>query len=142
MEIRPDEITASIKNAFEKYRVRIKEESTGRILQVGDDIVRIYGLDDVMMGEAIVFNDNLYGMVLNLEEDSVGAVVFGADNPDMYIKEGDIVKRTGATITIPVGDALIGRIVNVGGMPIDGKGPIVMDKRRAIEAEIPNVVQR
>jgi F-type H+-transporting ATPase subunit alpha len=142
MEIRPEEITATIKQAFAKYRTRIKEETTGRVIQVGDDIVHIYGLDDVMMGEAIIFKENLYGMVLNLEEDNVGAVVFGADNPSMFIKEGDIVKRTGTTIKIPVGEALVGRILNVGAAPIDGKGPIKTDKRRPLEAKGPSVVQR
>jgi F-type H+-transporting ATPase subunit alpha len=142
MEIKPEEITATIKKAFEQHKRELKQESTGRVIQVGDDIVRIYGLDDAMMGEAIKFHDDLYGMVLNLEEDSVGAVVFGADNPSMFIKEGDIVQRMKTTIKIPVGDALIGRVVHIGGGPVDNKGPIVTDRYRALEAEGPSVVQR
>lgn len=142
MQIRPEEITSIIKKELEKYKTRISVESTGRIIQVGDDIVRIYGLDDVMMGEVIQFGKNLYGMIMNLEEDSVAAVVFGADNPDVEIREGDVVKRTGITIKIPVGEALLGRIVNSGGFPIDGKGPIVTDKYRPLEVKGPNVIQR
>ena len=142
MEIRPEEITSEIKKAFEKYRIRIKAESTGRIIQVGDAIARIYGLDDAMMGEVLEFGKNIYGMVLNLEEDSVGAVVFGAENPDRDIKEGDIVKRTGTIMKVPVGDALVGRIVHAGGFPIDGKGPIKSTKYRSLEAPGPSVVER
>ncbi|MDD5166794.1 MAG: F0F1 ATP synthase subunit alpha, partial [Candidatus Omnitrophica bacterium] len=85
MDIRPEEVTAVIKKAFEQYRTRLKTESTGRIIQVGDAIVRIYGLDDVMMGEVLDFGNNVYGIVLNLEEDSVGAVILGTENPDRDI---------------------------------------------------------
>ncbi|MDD5166712.1 MAG: F0F1 ATP synthase subunit alpha, partial [Candidatus Omnitrophica bacterium] len=99
-------------------------------------------LDDVMMGEVLDFGNNVYGIVLNLEEDSVGAVILGTENPDRDIKEGDIVKRTGKIMEVPVGDALIGRVVNVGGRPIDGKGPIVTDKYRPLEAKGPTVVAR
>jgi len=142
MDIRPEEITSEIKKAFEKYRSYIREESTGRVVQVGDAIARIYGLNDVMMGEALIFGKDLYGMVLNLEEDSVGAVIFGSENPDITIQEGDVVRRTGVLITIPVGEALAGRIVASGGFPIDGKGPIATDKRRPLEVVGPGVVDR
>lgn len=142
MQIRPEEITSIIKRELEKYKTRLSVESTGRIIQVGDDIVRIYGLDDAMMGEVIQFGKNLYGMVMNLEEDSVAAVVFGADNPDVEIREGDVVKRTGITVKIPVGDAMLGRIVNVGGFPVDGKGPIVTNKSRPLEIKGPGVIER
>jgi F-type H+-transporting ATPase subunit alpha len=142
MEIRPEEISSIIKQELSKYKARLRTESTGRVIQVGDAIARIYGLDDVMMGELIEFSHDVMGMVLNLEEDSVGAVIFGPDNPDRNIKEGDIVKRTGKIIRVPVGDAMIGRVVNGLGDPIDGKGPIVTDKYRPLESRAPSVVER
>jgi F-type H+-transporting ATPase subunit alpha len=142
MDIRPEEVTSVIRNAFEKYRTRVKEESTGRVIQVGDAIARIYGLDDVMMSEIVQFSGEIYGIVLNLEEDSVGAVILGSENPDKDIKEGDIVKRTGTVLKVPVGESLAGRVVHAGGRPIDNKGPMAMDKFRPIEAEGPSVVQR
>ena len=112
MEIRPEEITSIIKKELEKYKTRLRTESVGTVIQVGDAIARIYGLDDVMIGELLQFPGNVMGMVMNLEEDTVGAVIFGADNPDRTIKEGDIVKRTGKISQVPVGDALIGRVVS------------------------------
>lgn len=142
MEIRPEEVTAIIKKELEKYKTRLRTESTGRVIQVGDAIARIYGLDDVMIGELIEFTNNVFGMVLNLEEYSVGAVIFGPDNPDRNIKEGDIVKRTGKIIQVPVGDALIGRVVNALGHPIDGKGALDTNKFRPLEYHAPSVVDR
>jgi F-type H+/Na+-transporting ATPase subunit alpha len=142
MNIRPEEVTSIIKKELEKYKTRLRAESIGIVIQVGDAIARIYGLDDVMMGELVQFSDNVMGMVLNLEEDSVGVVIFGPDNPDRNIKEGDIVKRTGKIAQIPVGEALIGRVVNALGKPVDDKGPIVTDKYRPLEAAAPNVVSR
>lgn len=142
MEIRPEEVTAIIKKELEKYKTRLRTESTGRVIQVGDAIARIYGLDDVMIGELIEFTNNVFGMVLNLGEDSVGAVIFGPDNPDRNIKEGDIVKRTGKIIQVPVGDALIGRVVNALGHPIDGKGALDTNKFRPLEYHAPSVVDR
>lgn len=142
MEIRPEEVTSIIKKAFENYRSRLRTESTGRVIQVGDAIARIYGLDDVMMGEVVEFNNNVYGIVLNLEEDSVGVVILGTENPDRDIKEGDSVKRTGKIMQVPVGESLVGRVVNSGGRPIDGKGPIELKKFRPIEAKGPSVVER
>ncbi len=142
MEIRPEEITSIIKKELEKYKTRLRMESVGNVIQVGDAIARIYGLDDVMLGELIDFPGDVKGMVLNLEEDNVGAVIFGPDNPDRNIKEGDIVKRTGSVAQVPVGDALLGRVVNALGKPIDGKGPLVTDKFRPLETKAPNVVER
>ncbi|TAM43882.1 F0F1 ATP synthase subunit alpha, partial [bacterium] len=110
--------------------------------QVGDTIARVYGLDDVMMGELVEFSDNIMGLVLNLEEDSVGVVIFGTDNPDKTIREGDIVKRTGKIVQVPVGEALVGRVVNTLGRPIDGKGKIATQKSRPLESGAPNVVER
>jgi F-type H+-transporting ATPase subunit alpha len=142
MGLRPEEITNIIKKELDKYKTRLKEESVGTVIQVGDTIARIYGLDDVMMGEIVQFSDQVMGMVLNLEEDSVGVVVFGTDNPDRTIKEGDIVKRTGKIVEVPVGPALVGRVVNALGKPIDGKGPIASDKFRPVESGAPNVIER
>ncbi|MCX5706800.1 MAG: F0F1 ATP synthase subunit alpha [Candidatus Omnitrophica bacterium] len=142
MGLKPEEVTSIIKKELEKYRTRIRVESIGTVIQVGDTIARAYGLDDVMVGELVQFPNNIMGMVLNLEEDSVGIVIFGTDNPDQAIREGDIVKRTGKIIQVPVGEALVGRVVSALGKPIDGKGPLNTDKFRAIEAEAPNVVHR
>ena len=130
MEIRPEEITSVIQKELEKYRSRLKTESIGNVIQVGDGIARIYGLDDAMMGELIEFPNNVMGMVLNLEEESVGVVIFGPDNPDRNIKEGDVVKRTGRIVEIPVGQAVVGRVINPLGNPIDGKGPLATTKSR------------
>jgi len=142
MEIRPEEITSVIKKELEKYKSRLRTESVGTVIQVGDAIARVYGLDDVMVGELVEFSGGIMGMVLNLEEDSVGVVIFGADNPDRTIKEGDTVKRTGRISQVPVGDALVGRVVNALGEPIDGKGPISTDKYRALESRSPSVIDR
>jgi F-type H+-transporting ATPase subunit alpha len=142
MEIRPDEVTSIIKDEINKYKIRLRTESTGRVIQVGDTIARIYGLDNVMVGELIEFPGNVMGMALNLEEDNVGAVIFGPDNPDKNIKEGDIVKSTGKILEIPVGEALAGRIVNVLGNPIDGKGPLQTNKFRPLETRAPGVIER
>jgi F-type H+-transporting ATPase subunit alpha len=142
MALKPEEVTSIIKKELEKYKTRLRVESIGTVIQVGDTIARIYGLDDVMMGELVQFSERVMGMVLNLEEDSVGVVIFGTDNPDKDIKEGDTVKRTGKIVSVPVGEALVGRVVNALGRPIDGKGPVKTDKVRALESRAPNVVER
>ncbi len=142
MALRPEEVTSIIKKELAKYKSTLKEESIGTVIQIGDTIARVYGLDDVMVGEIVQFSEKVFGMVLNLEEDSVGVVVFGTDNPDKDIKEGDIVKRTGRIVQVPVGQELTGRIIDASGRPIDGKGPVKTKKFRPIEASAPNVVQR
>jgi len=142
MALKPEEVTSIIKQELEKYKTRLRTESIGTVIQVGDTIARVYGLDDVMMGELVEFSDNIMGMVLNLEEDSVGVVIFGTDNPDKNIREGDIVKRTGKIVQVPVGLALVGRVVNALGRPIDGKGQVNTQKSRPLEASAPNVVER
>ena len=142
MVLKPEEVTSIIKKELEKYKTRLRTESIGTVIQVGDTIARVYGLDDVMMGELVQFSDNIMGMVLNLEEDSVGVVIFGTDNPDKNIREGDIVKRTGKIVQVPTGEALVGRVVNGLGRPIDGKGQINTQKSRPLESFAPNVVQR
>ncbi|MFH0917501.1 MAG: F0F1 ATP synthase subunit alpha [Candidatus Omnitrophota bacterium] len=142
MVLKPEEVTSIIKKELEKYKSRLRTESIGTVIQVGDTIARVYGLDDVMMGELVEFSDNIMGMVLNLEEDSAGVVIFGTDNPDQTIREGDLVKRTGKIVQVPVGEALVGRVVNGLGWPIDGKGQINTQKIRPIESSAPNVVER
>ncbi|MCH7549253.1 MAG: F0F1 ATP synthase subunit alpha, partial [Candidatus Krumholzibacteriota bacterium] len=139
MAFRPEEVSSIIQSQLEKHDVALEMESVGSILQVGDGIVRIWGLEDAMAGELLEFPGGIIGMVLNLEEDNVGAVLFG---PDVGIGEGDTVKRTGKVAQIPVGKALLGRVVNSLGQPIDGKGPITADHSMPIEAVVPNVVQR
>ncbi len=142
MVLKPEEVTSIIEKELEKYKSRLRTESIGTVIQVGDTIARVYGLDDVMMGELVEFSDNIMGMVLNLEEDSVGVVIFGTDNPDKNIREGDIVKRTGKIVQVPVGPELVGRVVNGLGRPIDGKGQLNVQKFRPIESSAPNVVER
>ncbi|MCP4567369.1 MAG: F0F1 ATP synthase subunit alpha [FCB group bacterium] len=139
MGLNPEEVSAVIQKEIARYETKLEMESVGTILQVGDGIARIWGLEDVMMSELVTFPGDITGMVLNLEADNVGVAIFGSDQG---IKEGDTVKRTGKVAQVPVGDALIGRVVNSIGEPIDGKGPIVTDKYRLLEGGAPNVVQR
>ncbi|MCU0665631.1 MAG: F0F1 ATP synthase subunit alpha [Candidatus Omnitrophica bacterium] len=141
-QLKPEEITSVIKKELDRYKTRLRTESVGAVIQVGDAIARVYGLDDVMIGELIEFPAGVLGLVLNLEEDSVGAAIFGTDNPDQNIKEGDIVKRTGKVAQVPVGEPLIGRVVGALGRPLDDKGPIITSKYRNIEAGSPNVIER
>ena len=139
MPLRPEEVSQIIQKEIEKYKTKLEMESVGVVLQVGDGIARIWGLEDAMMSELIQFPNDIIGVILNLEEDNVGAAIFGSDQ---QIKEGDIVKRTGRIASVPVGEALVGRVVNALGQPLDGKGPVVTNKFRPIEGRAPNVVQR
>ncbi|MDP4094254.1 MAG: F0F1 ATP synthase subunit alpha [Bacillota bacterium] len=139
MNLRPEEISSIIKQQIENYGVKTKTDDTGYVLQAGDGIARIYGLESCMYGELLEFDSGVYGMALNLEEDNVGCVLLG-DQED--IKEGSIVKRTGRTVEVPVGKALIGRVVNPLGKPLDGKGEIATDKFRPIEFLAPGVIDR
>jgi len=142
MVLKPEETTAILRQELEKYKTRVRTEFIGTVIQVGDAIARVHGLDDVMVGELVQFSEDITGMVLNLEEDSVGVVIFGTDNPDQKIREGDIVKRAGKIVQVPVDQALIGRVVNALGRPIDGKGEIKAGKYRPLEFSAPNVVER
>lgn len=139
MSIRPDEISSIIKQQISQYENKLESIDTGTIIQVGDGIARIFGLSKCMAGELLEFPNGVYGMALNLEENNVGAVLFGQEQG---IKEGDIVKRTGRTVEVPVGEALIGRVVNALGQPIDGKGPIKTDRFRPAEVIAPGVIER
>ena len=139
MAIRPEEISAIIKQELEGYVSGSSMDEVGTILTVGDGIARIYGLQNAMAGELLEFPGRVMGMVLNLEEDNVGAVLLGDDS---HIKEGDLVKRTGQVAQVPVGDAMIGRVVNALGQPIDGKGPIETDRTRPVERVAHGVLER
>ena len=139
MTVRPDEVASIIKREIEKYEDKLKMESVGTVLQVGDGVARIYGLDDCMSNELIEFPGGIFGIALNLEEDNVGCVLLGSDKD---IKEGDTVKTTGNIVEVPVGEALLGRVVNALGQPLDGKGPIATEKTLPIEGTAPNVVER
>ena len=139
MKLRPEEISSVLSQELKQYSQELDVESVGTILQVGDGIARIYGLTEVMAGELVEFPGGIKGMVLNLEEDSIGVAIFGEDR---HIKEGDTVKRTGEIASVPVGDALLGRVVNPLGEAIDGGKPIARDKTRLIEVKAPGVLDR
>ena len=139
MNLRPEEISAVIKEQIKNYKNQLEISDFGTVIQVGDGIARVYGLENCMSGELLEFPGNTYGMAMNLEEDNVGVVIMGSDRE---IKEGDIVKPTGKVAEVPVGDAMMGRVVNALGQPIDGKGPIVSRESRPIEYPAPGVLQR
>ncbi len=139
MAFRPEEVSSILQKEIEQYQTKLEMESVGTIVQVGDGIAHIWGLEDAMMSELLQFPGDIIGVILNLEEDSVSAAIFGSD---INIKEGDTVRRTGAVARVPVGEALVGRVVNPLGQPLDGKGPIVTEEFRPIEGIAPNVVSR
>jgi F-type H+-transporting ATPase subunit alpha len=139
MQIKAEEISSIIKEKIKGFEKQVDVNEMGSVIQVGDGIAKIYGLDGAMAGEMLEFPGNLYGITLNLEEDSVGAVLMGDDTG---IKEGDPVKRTGRIAEVPVGDAMVGRVVNAIGLPLDGKGPIKAAATRRIEIRAPGVVDR
>lgn len=139
MKMKPDEITAIIKQQIQDYNVDLNIDDVGTVLEVGDGIAHVYGLTKAMAGELLEFPHGVYGLVLNLESDNVGAVLLG---DDFKIKENDQVRRTGRIMEVPVGDALIGRVVNALGQPIDDKGPIANDGFRPIEYPAPGIADR
>jgi F-type H+/Na+-transporting ATPase subunit alpha len=139
MSFRPEEVSTVIQKELEKFETSLDMKSTGTVLQVGDGIARVWGLQDAAAGELLEFPGDVRGMVLNLEEDNVGVVLFGSDQK---IKEGDTVRPTGRIAEVPVGEALVGRVVNALGQPVDGKGPVVTKDFRHIESRAPGVVQR
>lgn len=139
MKIKQDEIASLLQKYIEEYRATVTVEESGEVLSVGDGIARVSGLHHAMTGELISFPKDVVGMVFNLEKDNVGVILFGSTRD---VKEGDIVKRTGKIAQVPVGEAMIGRVVDALGRPIDGKGPVVTDRFRPLEVNAPNVVQR
>jgi F-type H+-transporting ATPase subunit alpha len=140
MELRAEEISEIIRKQIEGYGKEIEVAETGTIISVGDGIARIHGLAQAMAGELLEFPGGVSGMVLNLEEGNVGAAILGEDNEN--IKEGAMVKRTGRIVEVPVGDALVGRVVNAIGQPVDGKGPIAGSDFRQVEVKAPGIVKR
>ncbi len=139
MNLRPEEISSVIKEQIKNYKGKLDVSDFGTVIQVGDGIARVYGLDNCMAGELVQFGEDTYGMAQNLEEDNVGVVILGSDRD---IKEGDIVKPTGNVVEVPVGDGMLGRVVNALGQPLDGKGPIMSNETRPIESPAPGVLQR
>ena len=139
MNLKPEERTSVINEQIKRYAAQLEVADVGTVIQVADGIARIHGLDNAMQGELLEFPGEVYGMVLNLEEDNVGAVLLGAQH---NISEGDTVKTTGRVVEVPVGDAMLGRVVNALGQPIDGKGPIETDKYRQIERVASGVISR
>jgi F-type H+-transporting ATPase subunit alpha len=129
-QIRADEISRVLKEQINQYNKKIEVSETGSVLSVGDGVARVYGLENVMAGELVEFPGEIYGMVLNLEAAFVGVVIFGEDRG---IKEGDTVKRTKRIVEVPVGEALLGRVVDALGIPIDGRGPISTPHSRVVE---------
>ena len=139
MNLRPEEISAVIKDQIKRYASELEVSEVGTVIQVADGIARVHGLENAMQGELLEFPGEIYGMVLNLEEDNVGAVLLGSHK---NINEGDIVKTTGRVVEVPVGDAMLGRVVNALGQPIDGRGPVQTDKFRKIERVASGVITR
>ena len=139
MNLRPEEISSVIKDQIKRYASDLEVSDVGTVIQVADGIARVHGLEKAMQGELLEFPGEVYGMVMNLEEDNVGAVLLGSAR---NINEGDTVKTTGRVVEVPVGDAMLGRVVNALGQPIDGKGPIQTDKYRQIERVASGVITR
>ncbi|KOP66167.1 ATP F0F1 synthase subunit alpha [Bacillus sp. FJAT-18019] len=139
MSIRPEEISTLIKSQIEEYKSDITVSEVGTVIQVSDGIARVYGLENAMSGELLEFQNGVFGLALNLEESNVGVVILG---PYSDIKEGDQVKRTGRIMEVPVGEALLGRVVNPLGQPLDGKGPIEAAAFRPVESSAPGVIDR
>ncbi len=139
MEIKVDEISEYLKKQITDFEKRVDVSEVGVVVAVGDGISRVYGLDNCMSSELLEFPNNVFGMALNLEEDMIGAVLFGEDTD---IKEGDVVKRTGKIMSVPVGEEMVGRVVNAIGQPIDGKGPINAKSSRIVDVVAPGIVDR
>ncbi|WP_343246422.1 F0F1 ATP synthase subunit alpha [Diplocloster hominis] len=139
MNLKPEEISSVIKEEIKRYSTQLNVSNVGTVIQVADGIARVHGLESAMQGELLEFPGDVYGMVLNLEEDNVGVVLLGDTS---NISEGDTVKTTGRVVEVPVGDAMIGRVVNSLGHPIDGKGPVQTDKYRRIERVASGVISR
>jgi F-type H+-transporting ATPase subunit alpha len=139
MKLKPEEISAVIREQIKNYKSELNVSDFGTVIQVGDGIARVFGLANCMSGELLEFPGEIYGMAQNLEEENVGVVIMGTDS---HIKEGDIVKPTGRVVEVPVGDAIVGRVVSSLGQPIDGKGPIATKETRPVEFGAPGVLQR
>ena len=138
-KIQSEEISSILLNEIQNFESELDVEEVGSVLEVGDGIARVYGLANCMAGEMLDFGNDIYGLALNLEEHNIGVVILGEY---VHIREGDEVRRTGKVLSVPVGEALLGRVVNALGMPIDGKGPLKTDKTRLVEFKAPGVIER
>jgi len=139
MNIRPEEISSIIQQEIDEFKIELEVEEVGTVIHVGDGVARVYGLNNCVYSELIEFPNGVFGMALNLEEDSVGCILFGSDT---LVNEGDTVKRTGRVMSVPVGDGMLGRVVNPLGQPVDGKGDIQSDVTKPIDIKAPGVIQR
>src|ERR1700744_1034861 len=139
MQIRPEEITQILKIQLTHFEKRLDVSETGSVIAVGDGVAKIYGLEKAMAGELVDFGSSVFGMVLNLEERAVGVAILGDDTK---VKEGSTVKRTGKIVQVPVGEALLGRVVNALGVTIDGKGELKAKNFRRVEVKAPGIVER
>ena len=139
MSARPEEISNIIKEQIRRYRSRIEMQETGTVILVGDGIARVYGLRNCMASELLEFEDGSYGMAQNLEDETVSVALLSDDGD---IREGTVVRRTGRVLSVPVGEALLGRVVDALGKPIDGKGPAYCKESRPIESEAPGIIER
>ncbi|MBQ3941082.1 MAG: F0F1 ATP synthase subunit alpha, partial [Oscillospiraceae bacterium] len=139
MNLRPDEITGIIKEQLKNYEAQLSLADVGTVITVGDGIANVHGLEQCMSGELLEFEGGISGMALNLEHDFVGAVLLGSDHD---IKEGTTVRRTKQIVSVPVGEELLGRVVNALGAPVDGKGPIAASEHRPIEKQAPGIIKR
>ena len=139
MQLRPEEISAVIKEQIKNYRTKIDMDDVGTVFQIGDGIARLHGLDKCMANELLEFEGGVYAMALSLEEDSISAVMLGSSE---NIKEGDTVRRTGRVVSVPVGEKLLGRVVNALGQPIDAKGPIEAADIRPVESPAYGIIER
>ena len=139
MKMNPEEITAIIKEQIKNYNVDLNVDDVGTVIEIGDGIAHVHGLSKAMAGELLDFGNDIYGLVLNLEQDNVGAVILGGETA---IKEGDMVKRTGTIMQVPVGEAMVGRVVDALGRPVDGKGPINTTEYRPVEYKAPGIADR
>ena len=139
MDLKPEEVLKIIKTQIKQYDQKIRQDETGTVILVGDGIARACGLEKCMANELVEFENGEYGMALNLEEDSVSIVILGSD---AGLHEGSVVRRTGRVVSVPVGEALIGRVVNALGQPVDGKGAISTTQTRPIESPAPGIIER
>ncbi|MBN1294737.1 MAG: F0F1 ATP synthase subunit alpha, partial [Candidatus Latescibacteria bacterium] len=139
MNIRPEEISSVIQQQISEFKIELDVEEVGTVIHVGDGVARVYGLKNCVYSELIEFPNGVFGMALNLEEENVGCILFGSDS---LVNEGDTVKRTGKVMSVPVGEGMLGRVVNPLGQPIDGKGDIPSDITKPIDIKAPGVVQR
>ena len=138
-EVRPDEVSAILRKQLAGFEKEVDMYDVGTVLQVGDGVARVYGLSKALMSELVEFPHGVFGMVLNLEEDNVGCILFGESSG---VKEGDTVKRTGRVASMPVGEQMLGRVVNPLGQPVDGRGPITTEKLLPIERKALGVIER